>query len=134
MRTSSRKAVKRRGVYSIELLLTLPMLLIVIMGAVELGMLLSGRAAVVEASRQAARKASLPNATDDEIQAAALGNLSTRMQAGASIQVHGGEKSGEEVTVSVQVPMLTASPDLLWPIGYSLSGRQLYAQTTYTKE
>ncbi len=38
------------------------------------------------------------------------------------------------VSVSVAVPMRSAAPDLLWPIGYSLQQRRLYAETKMIKE
>ena len=52
-----------------------------------------------------------------------------------AVDAMGGDHApGEIVTVAVRVPMSTASPDLLWPIGFSLRGRSLYCETRMAKE
>ena len=45
-----------------------------------------------------------------------------------------GQKSGDVVAVAVSVDMSAAAPDLLWPIGYSLQGRQLLSETRMIRE
>lgn len=135
-RTAVRKIRKqaRRGVLSMELVLTLPILFILILGLFEFTMLFYSRSLVVEASRVAARKASLPGATEQAVQDEVLRVLSPRLQNGIQVTVDLGIRSGDVVMVSVQTPMTSASPDLLWPIGVSLSGRNLYSETRMIRE
>lgn len=117
-----------------ELVLTLPILFILLMGLFEFTMLFYSRSLVVEASRVGARKASLPGATEQAIQDEVLRVLSPRLQNGIQVQVDLGQHSGDVVVVSVQTPMTSASPDLLWPIGISLSGHDLYSETRMIRE
>ena len=124
----------RRGVLSMELVLTLPILLVLLLGLFEFTMLFYSRGLVVEASRAAARKASLPGATDEAIEAEVRRVLSPSLQAGVQIGVDLGDRSGDLVAVSIEVPMSSASPDLLWPIGVGLNGRNLYSETRMVRE
>ena len=124
----------RRGVLSMELVLTLPILFVVLMGLFEFTMLFYSRSLIVEASRVGARKASLPGATQQGVEDDILQILSPRLQAGIQIGVDLGMHSGDVVVVSVQTPMNSASPDLLWPIGVSLNGRNLYSETRMIRE
>jgi hypothetical protein len=45
-----------------------------------------------------------------------------------------GEHTGDWVRVAVSVPMNEASPNMLWPVGFNLNGRNLYAETWMVKE
>jgi Flp pilus assembly protein TadG len=124
----------RRGVLSLELILTLPILLIVLMGLFEFTVLFYSRSLVVEATRVGARKASLPGATAESVEEEVRNILSPRLQTGIQVGVDVGQHSGDVVVVSVQTPMTSASPDLLWPIGLSLNGRNLYSETRMIRE
>lgn len=124
----------RRGVLSMELVLTLPILFMLMLGLFEFTMLFYSRSLVVEASRAAARQASLPGATDEAIEAEIRRVLSPALQEGIQIGVDLGDRSGDLVVVSVEVPMSSASPDLLWPIGAGLNGRNLYSETRMVRE
>ena len=124
----------RRGVLSMELVLTLPILFMLLLGLFEFTMLFYSRSLVVEASRAAARKASLPGATDEAIEAEVRRVLSPTLQTGLQIGVDLGDRSGDLVIVSIEVPMSSASPDLLWPIGVGLNGRNLYSETRMIRE
>lgn len=124
----------RRGVLSLELILTLPILLIVLMGLFEFTVLFYSRSLVVEATRVGARKASLPGATAESVEEEIRNVLSPRLQTGIQVGVDVGLHSGDVVVVSVQTPMTSASPDLLWPIGLSLNGRNLYSETRMIRE
>ncbi len=124
----------RRGVLSMELVLTLPILFVLLLGLFEFTMLFYSRSLVVEASRAAARQASLPGATDESIEAEVRRVLSPTLQEGVQIGVDLGDRSGDLVVVSVEVPMSSASPDLLWPIGAGLNGRNLYSETRMVRE
>ena len=124
----------RRGVLSMELVLTLPILFVVLMGLFEFTMLFYSRSLIVEATRVGARKASLPGATQEAVEEEVRRVLSPRLQTGMQIGVDPGSHSGDVVVVSVQTPMTSASPDLLWPIGVGLGGRNLYSETRMIRE
>jgi hypothetical protein len=134
-RTSShRRITRRRGVLTAELVLTLPILLVVILGLFEFTWLFYARGMVVEASRVAARKASLPGANLEIVQAEVNRLLPARFVSHARIQADLGEFPGDVVSVAVAVPMRSVAPDLLWPIGFTLSGRDLYSETRMVRE
>ncbi len=127
-------AFARRGFMAMELAMTLPILLIVLLALLEFSLLFFARGAVVEASRLAARKATLPGVTIEDIEAEARKALSPRLQARMTVHVELADRSGEMVTAGVRVPMLDAAPDLLWPIGYSLRNQNLYGETRMVRE
>jgi hypothetical protein len=124
----------RRGYLSLELVMVLPILGVVLMGLFEFSMLFFARGSVVEASRIGARTASLPGADRQSIEAEIRKVLSPRLGQTMRITVDAGERTGDVVAVGVSVPMGSASPDLLWPVGYSLAGRNLYCETRMIKE
>ena len=130
----SRQQPKRRGVLSMELVLTLPILFLLLLALFQFTMLFYSRSLVVEASRAAARKASLPGATESDVEAEVRRILVPRLQQGMQVQVDFGEWSGDVVTVAVAVPMAAASPDLLWPIGLGLDGQNLFSETRMVRE
>jgi len=124
----------RRGMLSMELVLTLPLLFVVLMALFEFMMLFYSRSLIIEATRAGARHASLPGATEATVQAEISRILSPQLQNGIQVGVNLGVYTGDLVVVSVQIPMTSASPDLLWPIGVSLNGRNLYAETCMVRE
>ena len=117
-----------------ELVLTLPILFMLLLGLFEFMMLFYSRSLLVEASRAGARKASLPTATEVDVEAEICRILAPRLQQGMQISVNFGQWSGDVVTVSVAVPMSSASPDLLWPIGFGLNGQNLFSETRMVRE
>lgn len=117
-----------------ELALTLPILGVVLFGLFEFTLLLYARGLVVEASRAGARQATLAGTTVDDVEATVARVLPSRMQQGLAIATDLGAHAGDVVTVGVQVPMASAAPDLLWPIGISLAGRNLYSETHMVRE
>lgn len=125
---------KRRGVLSMELVLTLPILFLLLMALFQFMMLFYSRGLIVEASRAGARKASLSGATESDVEAEVRRVLVPRLQQGMQIQVDFGEWSGDVVTVEVTVPMTSASPDMLWPIGFGLTGQNLFSETRMVRE
>jgi Flp pilus assembly protein TadG len=129
-----RRHATRRGVLSMELALTLPILGVVIFGLFEFTLLLYARGHVVEASRAAARQATLPGVTPDDVETTAAQILPARLRAGMTVATDLGTHSGDVVWVAVRVPMTAAAPDLLWPIGISLHGRTLHSETRMLRE
>lgn len=117
-----------------ELVLTLPILMVVILGLFEFTWLFYARGIVVEASRVAARKATLPGADLSAVEAEVNRMLPARFAAKARVQADFGEHTGDVVSVAVAVPMRSVAPDLLWPIGVSLAGRDLYSETRMVRE
>ena len=93
-----------------------------------------GLQCLVDASREGARVAALPGASYESVEWAVRQNLAPRLRGSAQIEIAGGERAGELTSVAVRVPMQLASPDLLWPIGYTLKGQQLYAETRMMRE
>ncbi len=117
-----------------ELVLTLPILATLLFGLFEFSLLFFARAEVVEACRAGARKATLHGATLSDVEADVRSALSPRMERGLEVAAELEGESGDLVTVAVRVPMSSAAPDLLWPIGFSLGGRNLQCVTTMAKE
>ncbi|MEX1228922.1 MAG: TadE family protein [Planctomycetaceae bacterium] len=117
-----------------ELVFVLPILLFMLLGMLEFSLLFFARSEVTEAARTGARTAMLSGVTEEDVISAIRNTLSPRLHGGLNIHVDLGEQSGDPVGVAVRVPMQNASPDLLWPIGYSLQSQYLYAETSYVKE
>lgn len=136
--TSTSSIVRRRhrrsGVLSMELVLTLPIVALLLAGLLEFSMLFFARGEVVEASRVAARKATLAGATLEDVENEVLKVLHPRFHDSLQVDAELGAKSGDLVAVSVTVDMSAAAPDLLWAIGYSLRGRPLLSETSMIRE
>lgn len=133
---NTRKTVRsrRRGFQSMELVMTLPILGIVIFALFEFSMLFFARGAVVEASRVGARMATLPGVDQEAIEEEIRKVLQPRLQENLKIDVQLGENTGDVVSVMVTVAAEEAAPNLLWPIGYSLEGEKLIAETRMIRE
>ena len=125
---------QRRGILSAELLLTLPILTILLFGLLEFSLLFFARGDVVEASRAGARAARVHGATIESVEEEVRYSLGGRLAPHVRVQSELGSKTGDEISVAVEVPMAAAAPDLLWLIGYSLKGRQLLCETRMAKE
>ncbi len=124
----------RSGMLSAELIMTLPILAIVLFGLFEFALLFTARGDLSEASRVAARKASIPGVTYDAVEEEIRRVLSPRLQRTMEVSIDQGQRSGDVVTVAIACNMNSASPDLLWPIGYSLKNRKLYEVTKMIRE
>ncbi len=125
---------KRSGLLSAELIMVLPVFAIVLFGLFEFSLLFFARGELAEASRVGARKATLPGVTPEEVESEVRNVLSPRLQDTLEVKVQPGYRSGDVVTVALAVDMTAASPDLLWPIGYSLKNRKLYEVTKMIRE
>ena len=134
LRTPTTIRSRRRGILSAELLLTLPILTVLLFGLLEFSLLFFARGDVVEASRTGARAARLYGATTESVEEEVRLSLGGRLAPHVRVTAELGDKTGDEVSVAVQVPMAAASPDLLWLIGYSLQGRELLCETRMAKE
>jgi hypothetical protein len=117
-----------------ELVLTLPILGLVLIALFQFTLLFYSRGLVVEASRAGARRATLNGATFEDVRAEVHRVLPASLHAGATVEVTFGQRSGDLVAVGVEVPMRNATPDLMWPIGLGLKGRNLYSETRMVRE
>jgi Flp pilus assembly protein TadG len=133
------RRTRKGAVFSLELLLVLPILLTVSFGLVELSLLLMGMQRVQAASSAACRVGTLP-ASDPVAQRQAMEHAAVaalgaaRLVAAYEMKSHVGQYAGDPVVVEVRVPMTAGAPDLLRMIGFSLQGRQLAAQTQMCKQ
>ncbi|QDT56151.1 hypothetical protein Pan44_42020 [Caulifigura coniformis] len=125
---------KRRGVLSMELIITLPIFGLLLLGLFEYSLLFASRGDVVEACRAGCRRGTLAFATREDIEEEIRWSLGSRLGPQAVIETEPGEYTGDEVVVTVRVPMSAASPDLLWPIGFGLKGREISCQSRMVKE
>ena len=131
---SHSKRIARRGILTMELVMTLPILAIVLFALFEFSLLFFARGQVVDACRAGGRMACLPGSGCETVDHTVRQSLSPRLRKAARIEVEPGEHTGDWVRVAVRVPMQAASPNLLWPIGFSLNDRNLFAETWMVKE
>ncbi len=125
---------RRQGVLTIELLMVLPILFTVLLAVFEFSILFFARSSVVQACRVAARQASLGVTDQAEIENVVNRVLSPNLQHNHSVYLVPAARAGEITTVGLQVPMSSAAPDLLWPIGFSLQGRYLTEEISVVRE
>lgn len=127
---------------SIELIMVLPILLIMLLAIVEFGILLMNSQGVAAAANLGTREAALASSTRVSVEAAvdaALARYDWGMQREVLLFVNGAPDptgtlladapSGTRVSVTVNVPMDKAAPDLLKTFGVTIAGKEL--STTY---
>jgi Flp pilus assembly protein TadG len=134
-----RRIAGRRATVALELLLALPVLVGVLLGVVEFGLMLVAQQQLVAASREGARVASQGGAQTDIVQAVhqflGAGSLSNANIAAVLTDAMGQPlASGQPVTVTVSIPATQVAPDFLGFIGFSIAGENLVGQTTMRKE
>jgi hypothetical protein len=139
---------RRRAVLSLELIMVLPVLLLVLLATVEFGILLMSSQGVGAAAAVGSRNAALPSSSRTSVVAAVDTALSGYVwknfrQVEIFVDSGGGfvkdtpvpgtllanAPSGSIVSVTVNVEMDEAAPDLLKYFGISLNGK--YLTTTY---
>lgn len=125
---------RRRAFVSLEVVLVLPMLLLILLALFEFSFLFMARGAVVDAARSGARLATLHGVDRVHVEEEVIRSLGPGLGRYAAVDSRLGEYSGDDVLVRVQVPMSAATPDLLWPIGYSVKRRMLVAEAKMVKE
>jgi Flp pilus assembly protein TadG len=135
---------------SVELVLVLPILLIVLLAFVEFGLLLMATQGVSASANLAAREAALASATEASVEAAADDALAGWVWNGKHevvVFVNGVKvdfttppdliamaPTGSDISVTVNVPMTDAAPDLLAYFGISLEGKELTTTFVTRKE
>ncbi|MBX3441690.1 MAG: pilus assembly protein [Planctomyces sp.] len=132
--SAPRSRLARRGILSMELLMTLPIFGILLFGLLEYSLLFAARGDVADACRAGARRGSLPGATQFDVESEVLASLGPRLASNCRVDAELGERTGDVVTVLVRVPMAAASPDLLWPIGFGLRERDFVCQARMVRE
>lgn len=133
-RTPGRRPRGRRGLLSAELIMVVPILIILLSGLFEFSLLFAARRELNAAAAAGARKATMPGISADDIESEVRTVLSARYHSSLQVAVDSGGRPGDVVTVGLACDMAAASPDLLWPIGYSLKNRQLYASVRMIRE
>lgn len=132
------RPIRLGGVFTVELLLTLPVLLIVVLAVVQFSMMLIATQAVGAAASVGVREAVLPGATAASVTTAVTGALAGFVFAGdetTTVYVNGMPAApttavtGDEVTVSVKVAATKAAPNALSYIGISIASTDI--QQTY---
>ena len=133
----------RRGILAFELLLVLPILLIVVLAAVQFSLTLYARQQLVAASREGCRVAAL-GGNLSEVESTIRRTLGNGRLADADIELtdETGKPlsdgmilpSGESVAVWLRLPTVHVVPDLLRFIGYSIQTDEMVARTLMRRE
>ena len=142
----NRRSARRLGaMLSVELVMVLPILLIMLLAFVEFGLLLMATQGVGAAANLGAREAALASSTEASVKIAADGALEGWVWKGKhevvvfvnGVRVDFSEPTdliataptGSDISVTVNVPMIQAAPNLLAYFGIDLTGKDL--TTTY---
>lgn len=137
------RAGLRSGYLLFELLLLFPVLLVLILAAVEFGMLLHARQQLIAASREGCRVAAVGGTQEDvaEMVRQVLGpgrlgdaEVHLTLADGTPVASPSEIPTGEAVAVWVRLPARYAVPDLLRFIGYSLRDDQIIGRTVMRRE
>lgn len=124
----------RKGMLSVELMMVLPLVLVVLLGTIEFACLLMAQQSLAHATYLGARRASLYDASPDDVERTVKRALSASMGRQVRVSARIGRDVGEPVLVQACVPMQLAAPDLLGWMGVSLRGRELQAATVLRRE
>ncbi|MCA9173296.1 MAG: pilus assembly protein [Planctomycetales bacterium] len=132
-RTRSSRS-ERRGTAAVEFALVAPILLLVVMATVEFGRGMLVKQVLTNASRVAAREASLPNSTSAEVTTSATNYALSSGVSGVTVTVDPSPTvatAGDSITVSVSVNF----DDVSWlPSAWFLGGVNLQASSVMRKE
>lgn len=123
----------RRGFLSLELVLTLPVVTLLLLGLVEFSCLTSGYRSLARASQAGARLAVQSDRSVLEVSAAVEQSLGEPLVRAVEVCCEPAASPGNEVVCSVRVPMSACAPNLLWPVGFDLDGRYLESSTRLEK-
>ncbi len=125
----------RRGAAAVEFAVVAPLIFLLMFGIIEIGRMMMVKHYAINASREAARKAVLPNADAGAIEAAAMSELSAASVHAAQVTFTPADLSaapqGSQVVVSVEVN----PEDVSWlPSTLYMGGKRIEASTTMRKE
>lgn len=118
-----------------ELILVLPIVMAVLFGLIEIGMLWSSGQRVKEAAAAGCRVAGFRGATEAAVRRAVEQGLGRKSLVDCyQLQITQPQENPHEVCVSVTVPMTAAAPDMLAFFGFSLKNRQLASHSVMRRE
>ena len=117
-----------------ELVLVLPIFLLLLFAIVEFSLLTTARVCISDAAHAGARRLCLSDTGPDDIRDEVKLMLGRKLSRDATIEVAGLQKAGERIIVRIRVPMKNATPDLLWPTGFSVRDRTLVADALMVRE
>jgi Flp pilus assembly protein TadG len=103
----------RRGQSLVELALVMPVILVILLGAVDLGRAYYFQVSITDAAREGVRVASNPSRNDSDIRAAVVGEGGSTITIDAdriSIDPSPTRTSGHPVTVTVSYDFTTITP------------------------
>ena len=132
--STTRRGRRRRGVtQAVQLLLVLPILLIVLFGAVEFGMYFMQQQRLQAAVDVAAQIAAAEHDSDSLRRAAAEEAFASSLtgvawQNAVKLELDLAHVAGEAVKASASVPLKAAIPDVLAWAGLSFGERKMTAQ------
>ena len=128
---------ERAGLFSVELIFVLPILLLVVFALVELSLLLATERKLAEVSAVVARTGSL-GGTDDEMKAvmksAAGPKWADRVELKVIPTTAADRHQGTTLDVTVSLPAKYAGPNLLRSIGIDLTEATLVGRTVIVIE
>ena len=123
-----KRAENPSGVLRAELFVTLPILAIGLFVLFEFALLFTDRGVLSEASRVAARKATMPGVTYDSVEDEIRRVLSPRLQNTMEVSIDQGQRSGDVVTVAIACDMNSASPRLFYTAALAVESPVLYSE------
>ncbi len=134
-----RRASRIGAVLSLELICTLPIVIVLFFAVIEFAMLLQAENQLMVAAEVACRMGTLQfpehEQAEDAVREAARRALAQpRLVNSHELRFFPGRHSGDEVAVEIHLPMSAAAPNLLSLIGFDLRGRELVATTVMRKE
>jgi Flp pilus assembly protein TadG len=119
----------RQGLLNLELLLTLPVVTLLLIGLIEFACLTSGYESVARASQAGARTALQIGTSPADVASAIKQSLGEQLAADAELRCESTDAAVPEIVCSVRVPMSACGPNLLWPVGFDLQGRFIECTT-----
>lgn len=99
----------RRGSATVEMAVVMPLLIMIVLGIIEFGWVISVRQTLIHAAREGARTAALPGSTEDQTRAQVDRYLQSMGLSGYAVALEhptGPENPVEQVTVTYNQPSL----------------------------
>lgn len=125
----------REGTATVELAVTVPVLVLIVFGLIEVGQGVLAKQVLVNAARDGARSATLEGATVADVETTVLNFLASSGMEGATVTVSPSPltvaQGGDPVSVTVSVPFSAIS----WlPAPFYLGGASLEATVVMRRE
>ena len=138
----SRRAQRKGAVFSIEMMMVITVLIPMMFALTEFSLLWSAKHLLQAAAYEGARAAAMPAMTNEQRCLAAeeaVESVLTKPRflddtTGYEMTCDAGVLHGDLVRVQLQLPMTTASPDLLGIIGISIEGEFLTVEAVTARQ